>query len=85
MSEDVANYVRSDERYPEFSEKIQNLMMFLLPQYFQEGKAYLRIGVGCTGGKHRSVTFTRDLGAFLSAAAIDFLEVTTDHKDIQKR
>lgn len=85
MSEDVANYVRSDERYPEFSEKIQSLMMFLLPQYFQEGKAYLRIGIGCTGGKHRSVTFTRDLGAFLSAAAIDFLEVTTDHKDIQKR
>ena len=69
---------------PIFQRKFK-ILSFLLPQYFQEGKAYLRIGIGCTGGKHRSVTFTRDLGAFLSGADIDFLEVTTDHKDIQKR
>jgi RNase adapter protein RapZ len=85
MSDEVADYVRSDERYQEFSQKIHSLIEFLLPQYFNEGKAYLRIGIGCTGGKHRSVTFARDLTEFLRSNSLDFIQVTIDHKDIQKR
>lgn len=83
--DEVANYVRSDERYPEFSGKILDLLEFLLPQYYEEGKVYLRVGIGCTGGKHRSVTFARDLYRHLKEKELSFAHVTIDHLDSHKK
>jgi UPF0042 nucleotide-binding protein len=51
----VANYVRADEGFAEFVSKVTDMIKFLLPRYQVEGKSYLTIAFGCTGGKHRSV------------------------------
>ena len=45
----------------EFLEKLDDMMEFLIPNYIKEGKYNLVIGIGCTGGKHRSVTITNKL------------------------
>lgn len=55
QNEDVAAYVREDESFQPFVDKVQSLLSLLLPRYRVEGKSYLTIGFGCTGGKHRSV------------------------------
>ncbi len=53
----VRDFVMNDEVSKEFFEKIKDLIKFLIPKYIDEGKSQLNIGFGCTGGKHRSVTF----------------------------
>lgn len=62
-------------------EKIADLLKFLLPQYQGEGKSYLTIGVGCTGGRHRSVMTANALGQTLRTLDYD---VTVKHRDIRK-
>ncbi|MGH9520680.1 MAG: RNase adapter RapZ [Terriglobales bacterium] len=52
---DVAAYVRSFAQTGEFLHRVRDLLAFLLPHYMQEGKSYLNIAIGCTGGRHRSV------------------------------
>ena len=64
-SERVQSYVEQDDRYAEFLEQVNNLTLFLLPAAREEGKSYLTIAFGCTGGKHRSVTLATKLGARL--------------------
>ena len=44
-----------------FSDKLEDMMRFLIPNYISEGKSQLVIGIGCTGGKHRSVTLANEL------------------------
>lgn len=58
---DVAAYVMDREEARAFLDKVADLVSFLLPRYRREGKAYLTVAVGCTGGKHRSVAFVRAL------------------------
>ena len=53
--EAVARYVLDREETQGFLEKLRNFLAYLLPQYDQEGKAYLTVAIGCTGGRHRSV------------------------------
>ena len=60
-SEEVAQYVHEDPLTAPFLDRICSLIDFALPQYEREGKAYLTIAIGCTGGKHRSVTLAVDL------------------------
>lgn len=84
LDNQTAEFVRSDERYSEFLGKLTSLLSFLVPHYYGEGKTYLRIGVGCTGGKHRSVTVVRDLESFFKRKDFSFVHVTTDHKNISK-
>ncbi|MBI4463258.1 MAG: RNase adapter RapZ [Acidobacteria bacterium] len=61
----VANYIRSFSQTQEFTRRISDLLAFLIPRYIREGKSYLTIAFGCTGGRHRSVllaeTISRDL------------------------
>lgn len=45
----------------EFADKLEDMIRFLIPNYIKEGKTSLVIGIGCTGGKHRSVTIAREL------------------------
>lgn len=52
---DVTDFVAADPAYAEFMERLEGLILFLLPRYVEEGKSYLTIAFGCTGGRHRSV------------------------------
>ncbi len=75
---EVAHYVMSDEAAVEFVGRVDDLLTFLVPRYVDEGKAYLRVGIGCTGGRHRSVAIAEELGRRLQGAGND---VTIRHRD----
>lgn len=74
----VADYVMKDESAVEFVERVDELLQFLVPRYIDEGKAYLRIGIGCTGGRHRSVAISEELGRRLAKSGND---VSVRHRD----
>lgn len=61
----VARYLRSFPESREFVQKLKNFLAYLIPLYVREGKSYLTIGVGCTGGRHRSVFVVEELGKCL--------------------
>ncbi len=64
----VAKYIRSFPQTAEFIERISDLLIYLLPHYIHEGKSYLTIGFGCTGGQHRSVMIAEDVAKRLKKA-----------------
>ncbi len=69
---------------PEVGETIRrfaDLLQYLIPLYKREGKSYLTIGVGCTGGRHRSVMVAERLGESLKS---DGVEMSVQHRDVQK-
>jgi UPF0042 nucleotide-binding protein len=72
--EDVRDYVLSSPETREFLEKLLDLLQFLLPLYQKEGKSYLTIAVGCTGGQHRSVALAahiwEKLGQYFSGPLV---------------
>jgi UPF0042 nucleotide-binding protein len=63
----VAKYLRSFPATKEFVKRIVDLLKYLLPNYVREGKSYLTIAVGCTGGRHRSVFVVEELGKALKS------------------
>ena len=77
----VEEYVMSDGNSAIFLEKLYDLMDFSVPQYIREGKAYLTVAIGCTGGRHRSVVVAEKLGAFLRAKGYRAL---VQHRDVDK-
>ncbi|MFN3324627.1 MAG: RNase adapter RapZ [Bryobacteraceae bacterium] len=77
----VANYIRSFPQTVEFIEQISNLLNYLLPHYIREGKSYLTIAFGCTGGHHRSVMITEEIGKRLGRMGY---KVKSGHRDIRK-
>ena len=58
----VADYVAADPAYPEALDRIEGLLALLLPRYAAEGKSYLTVAFGCTGGRHRSVHVAETIG-----------------------
>ncbi len=64
----VAKYIRSFPQTAEFIQRISELLIYLLPHYIREGKSYLTIAFGCTGGQHRSVMIAEDLANSLKKA-----------------
>ena len=74
----VSEYVLGDDAAVEFVERIDELLSFLVPHYVDEGKAYLRVGIGCTGGRHRSVAIAEELSSRLVSAGNN---VTVRHRD----
>lgn len=76
--EEVANYVLKWPMTARFLTKLYDFIDFLAPQYVKEGKANLIIGIGCTGGRHRSVTIANKLGEYLRTRG--YL-VAVDHRD----
>jgi len=64
----VAKYIRSFPQTKEFIQRISDLLVYLLPHYIHEGKSYLTIGFGCTGGQHRSVMIAEDVAKRLRGA-----------------
>lgn len=80
LNEEVSSYVLKWSETQEFLEKLADLLKFVIPQYKREGKSQVVIGIGCTGGKHRSVTLTEHLGKLFSE---DYY-VHIRHRDIDK-
>lgn len=78
----VARYIRSFPQTTEFIERISELLVYLLPHYIGEGKSYLTIAFGCTGGRHRSVMIASEIRKRLAAAGY---RVKESHRDLQKK
>jgi len=64
----VAAYVRKFPQTKEFLRRVTNLLLYLLPHYVEEGKSYLTVAFGCTGGQHRSVMMVEEIAAKLKRA-----------------
>ena len=77
---DVSDYVMGLDESKEFFEMLLNMLIYLIPKYEKDGKAHLRIGIGCSGGQHRSVTFVNYLHAELSK--IFNYKITKFHREI---
>ena len=68
-----------NELAAEFLKKLQDMLGFLLPLYEREGKAYLTVGIGCTGGRHRSVAIVNRVRDLLKREG---REVNVAHRDV---
>jgi UPF0042 nucleotide-binding protein len=77
----VARYIRSFPQTTEFMDRITELLVYLLPHYIREGKSYLTISIGCTGGQHRSVMIAHEIYKRLKKAGHSVKE---SHRDVQK-
>jgi UPF0042 nucleotide-binding protein len=75
----VREYVRNSELYAPFIERVEALLDLTLPGYVAEGKSYLTIAIGCTGGHHRSVVVAEELGAWIGARG---LPTSVVHRDV---
>ena len=78
---DVASYIRSFPQTVEFISRISDLLVYLLPHYIREGKSYLTISFGCTGGRHRSVMIAEEIRRNLVAAGYS---AKVNHRDAVK-
>ncbi len=77
----VARYIRSFPQTTEFMNRISELLIYLLPHYIQEGKSYLTIAFGCTGGHHRSVMIADQIRKNLTQAGF---QAKVTHRDVTK-
>ena len=82
MDDAIFQYVMRNETAQQFADKLEDMVKFLIPNYVREGKTNLVIGIGCTGGKHRSVTLARVLHDRLAETKEYGLRL--EHRDIQK-
>ncbi|WP_210529376.1 RNase adapter RapZ [Rubellimicrobium arenae] len=78
----VATYVEADPRYEAFFQRLMDLLGLLLPAYRDEGKSHLAVGLGCTGGQHRSVTVAERLA---EALAKEGWRVSKRHRELERR
>lgn len=81
-NQEVSDYVMSFDESQEFFKRLTDMLDYLIPNYIKEGKSHLTIGIACSGGKHRSVTFVNRLYDYYKKA-LDF-EVIKHHRDIDK-
>jgi UPF0042 nucleotide-binding protein len=77
----VAAYIRGFPQTDEFLVKVTDLLLYLLPNYIKEGKSYLTIGFGCTGGQHRSVMMAEEMAKRLRKAGY---QVKSVHRDVPR-
>ena len=82
MDDGVFNYVMNCDTARKFADKLEDMINFLIPNYVKEGKTNLVIAIGCTGGKHRSVTLARELYSRLSGN--ERYGFRLEHRDIDK-
>ena len=79
LDEAVQDYVMGYKESGEFLDMLDNMLRFLIPNYIKEGKYQLVIGIGCTGGHHRSVTLANELYKRLSSGNYG---ITVTHRDV---
>ena len=78
----VKEYIKSDPFYPTFIKNMKSFLTLLIPKYEQEGKNYLTISFGCTGGQHRSVCVVEEIGKWLNEETIKF---NINHRDLSSK
>ena len=78
---DVVAYLERSPEAQAFKGELFRFIDFLIPRFLREGKAHLTIGIGCTGGRHRSVYFANELAAHLRAA---HLQAFVEYRDVQR-
>jgi UPF0042 nucleotide-binding protein len=78
---EVVAFLEAAPEYAGFRQKLLDLLAFLIPQYIREGKSYLTVSIGCTGGRHRSVGLAEAIASDLRARGY---AVTTAHRDLEK-
>ena len=81
LDKEVSGYVMSFDESKEFANRLKDMFAFLMPQYIKEGKSNLIIAIGCTGGKHRSVTLANELTNYLTEGGYNTF---VNHRDINK-
>ena len=79
--ERVRTYVQGQQTYREFLRRLRSLLGFMVPGFVAEGKSYLTVAVGCTGGRHRSVVVVEDLGRFFRDKG---LGASVSHRDLDR-
>jgi UPF0042 nucleotide-binding protein len=77
----LVSYLRKFAQTREFLDRVTGLLLYLLPHYIHEGKSYLTIAFGCTGGQHRSVMIAEEIGKRL---AKEGYRVKTAHRDMPR-
>ncbi len=77
----VGEYIQTDDGFAPFVENFKNLLKAVLPRYAKEGKSYLTIAIGCTGGKHRSVFTVETLKSWMRTTGF---QTHIEHRDIEK-
>lgn len=80
---DVYNYVVDSEESKKFYKMLYDMLVYLIPEYEKEGKAHLRIGIGCSGGQHRSVSYVNKLHKELSKE-FDY-KITYYHREVGEK
>ena len=75
----VVKYITGTNEFIQFFDRIKDLLLFLLPNYKREGKYYLNIAVGCTGGRHRSVVVSEEIFKLLTEEGYN---IRIEHRDI---
>jgi UPF0042 nucleotide-binding protein len=78
----VAQYIKKDVAYQDFMDNLAGLVLPLLPRYQQEGKSYLTLAIGCTGGRHRSVLVAEEITTLLAASGYI---VGLGHRDMERQ
>ncbi len=81
LDREIVDYLEEQPEYEEFYKKLLAFVSYLVPQYRREMKSYLTIGIGCTGGRHRSVTVGQRLGEDLEAQGY---AVEIVHRDVRR-
>jgi len=81
LDDPVREYVFSHGEAGEFLDRVTSMLEFLIPLYETEGKSYLTIGIGCTGGRHRSVALTEAIAACLADRGVS---TVTHHRDLER-
>ncbi|MCX8084953.1 MAG: RNase adapter RapZ [Calditerrivibrio sp.] len=82
LDKEVYQYVFNDERSIKFLKRLKSLLVFLIPNYIKEGKKFLTLSIGCTGGKHRSVAIAQFIGEYLISKYKN--RVFIKHRDIER-
>lgn len=81
LDKEVGTFITKDPGYKEFMEKLKSMLSLLLPRYEDEGKSYLTIAIGCTGGKHRSVFVAGEIHKYLLE---NKFKTTLHHRDTKR-
>ncbi len=81
LEEQVSSYVLDNDDAREFVDRALGLLQFLIPRCEAEGKSYLTVGIGCTGGRHRSVAVTEELARHIVAS----YPVSVRHRDLDRK